>query len=110
MEITQRAAKIYPDKKDQVSDYCAGILNMFIGIGQATGPVYGAHMVSKYNFRVTQDIVCGVVLIYGILYFVFGDGAGACKSLKNKKKDKRRTTTLRNRLNDERFVNDDSKT
>lgn len=32
-EITKRAKKVYPDKKDDVSDYCAGILNMFIGLG-----------------------------------------------------------------------------
>lgn len=33
MEITTRAAKVYPEKKGDVSDYCAGILNMFIGLG-----------------------------------------------------------------------------
>jgi hypothetical protein len=53
MEITQKAAKAYPDKKDEVSDFCAGIINMFIGIGQATGPVFGAYMVHNFNFVIT---------------------------------------------------------
>lgn len=82
MEITQRAAKVYPEKKDDVSDYCAGILNMFIGIGQAIGPVYGAYMVHNFNFRLTQDGVCIVVLIFGFLYLFLADGFTAFKSLK----------------------------
>lgn len=83
-EITQRAAKVYPEKKEDVSDYSAGILNMFIGIGQAIGPVYGAHMVHSFNFKLTQDIVGIVAFIFGILYLFMADGISAFKSLKKK--------------------------
>ena len=72
---------MFPEKKDDIPDYCAGILNMFIGIGQATGPVYGAYMVHNFNFRITQDVVCVAVLIFGILYLFLGDGFTAFKSV-----------------------------
>lgn len=81
-ELTTRAKLIYPHRTDDISDYCAAILNTFIGLGQALGPVYGANMVASLGFRVAQDGVCITCLAFSVLYFIVCDGPTAFKSLK----------------------------
>lgn len=72
----------------QVNDYSSGIFNSFLGIGQMLAPMYGSTVTEAVGFRKTADIVAIICFVFGIIYFLCGDGVEAfkttCHNIKNK--------------------------
>ena len=68
----------YPESADhQINDLSSGIFNMFLGIGQVIGPLYGSFVTSHYGFRYCSDFVSVICLVFAITYYMFGEGAKA---------------------------------
>ena len=80
----------FPGHEDDVSNYCSGIFNSSLGIGQICGPLFGSNVAASMGvngFRYTQDIAALVNFVYGFLYFSMANGPEAFASLsaKNRK-------------------------
>lgn len=56
-ELTANAKLQFPGHDDTISDYCAGIYNCFLGIGQTLGPIFGSYSDKLIGFRLTQTVV-----------------------------------------------------
>ena len=52
----------------------SGIFNACLGIGQILGPLFGATVYARLNFRLTQDIMALICITFSILYFIFAEG------------------------------------
>ena len=50
------------------------MFNTSIGLGLCIGPLYGAMMVEKLNFRLTLDILALTILTFAIIYYAFAGG------------------------------------
>jgi hypothetical protein len=51
------------------------MFNMFLGIGQIAGPLFGAMVTQKMNFSYCCDMVSIICLVFAILYYIFGEGS-----------------------------------
>ena len=60
--------------ENEINNTASGIFNMFLGLGQIIGPMYGATMFEKHGFKTTCDTVAIICLSYSILYYMIGDG------------------------------------
>jgi MFS family permease len=60
-----------------VNDISSGIFNMFLGIGQVSGPVFGSIITDMYGFRICCDLVAIISLLYALIYFVMAEGANS---------------------------------
>lgn len=69
----------FPGQEDAVSNYCSGIFNSCLGIGQILGPLFGANVAVVLGFRYTQDIVALICFAYGVLYFSLAAAYEGCQ-------------------------------
>ena len=67
------------DAEAEINNISSGMFNMFLGIGQIMGPMYGAIVATKYDFRFCSDSVAMISLIFSIIYYIFGNGKEAFK-------------------------------
>ena len=68
----------YPASAEmEINNLASGMFNMFLGIGQVIGPLFGAEMTKRYGFRTCCDCVAIICLIYSIAYYVICDGKKA---------------------------------
>ena len=67
---------------EKVNDVSSGIFNMFLGIGQILGALFGTYITQYFGFRICCDSVALMCLIFAILYFIFADG---CKAFRDSK-------------------------
>jgi hypothetical protein len=50
-EMIDVALLLYPESSEiKINDISSGLFNMFIGIGQIIGPIYGSYMNKEYGF------------------------------------------------------------
>ena len=66
-------------QKQRVNTLASGLFNASLGVGQTIGPIIGAALYEIFGFRQTQDIIACASIIYGVLYFLFGEGYSAFK-------------------------------
>ena len=90
-EMVESMKPKFPKEQErQVNDYSSGIFNSFLGFGQVLAPMYGSTVTEALGFRWTTDIVAIICFVFGIIYFVFGDGIEAfrttCSNIKNRDK------------------------
>lgn len=91
-EMIKAGMKRFPEQEALVNDLSSGIFNCFLGLGQISGPLFGAYMELNYGFRLTCDGVGFLSLAIAVLYFFFASGVGAVKE------------TVRNRRNQKRYL------
>ena len=76
-----------PSYENEINNSASGMFNMFLGLGQILGPMYGATMSARYGFRVACDFVAIFCLFYAIMYYLLADGKSAFKGSKWKHTD-----------------------
>jgi MFS family permease len=82
-EMIESVLPLYPESAEsEINDLSSGIFNMFLGIGQVAGPLFGSIISKKYGFRMTCDLVAVICLVFSILYYVYTDGAEAMRKSK----------------------------
>ena len=82
----------------------SGIFNACLGIGQILGPLFGATVYAKLNFRLTQDIMALICITFSILYFIFAEGRSGFRNT-FKKRDSE--TQIQSKLPTKNIDNDD---
>ena len=87
-EMVESMKPKFPKEQErQVNDYSSGIFNSFLGFGQVLAPMYGSTVTANYGFRLTSDIVAIICFVFGLVYFIMGDGVEAfkttCQNLKS---------------------------
>ena len=60
-----------------VGNYAGGLFNAGLSLGQILGPLFGATTYAATNFRVTQDIMALICIVFAILYFFCAEGRAA---------------------------------
>ena len=85
--MMHQANLAFPGQGDIINDYCSGIFNSCLGIGQVSGPLVGSYVTIALGFRYTEDIVALINFAYGILYISIGQG---WEAFANCKKDRRK--------------------
>jgi len=58
-----------PSSASEASDFCSGWYNMFIGLGQTTGAIFGSYSTKRIGFKSTQDLVAAGYLFIGVIYY-----------------------------------------
>ena len=82
-EMIDAVVPLYPKSMEpEINDAASGIFNMFLGIGQITGPLFGSFMVNQYDFVSCTDSVAIISLTFGVIYFLFGGGCQAFRRSK----------------------------
>ena len=90
-EMVEAMKPKFPKEQERlVNDYSSGIFNSFLGFGQVLAPIYGSTVTASLGFRLTADIVAIICFVFGILYFLLGDGLEAfrttIRNIKNRDK------------------------
>ena len=49
-DLTQNTKEIYPGQEEAVSDYCSGVYNSALALGQTLGPLFGAFGFKNMGF------------------------------------------------------------
>lgn len=79
-EMIETALPLYPAYcESQINDISSGLFNMFLGLGQILGPLFGAQMTENYGFQTCCDYVAIICLVFALLYYVTCDGKEAFK-------------------------------
>jgi hypothetical protein len=66
---------LYPEScESQINDISSGLFNMFLGLGQIIGPLFGAQVTEVYGFKTCCDLVAIICLSFSMIYYVFGGG------------------------------------
>lgn len=79
-EMIETALPLYPAScESQINDISSGLFNMFLGLGQILGPMFGALITEKHGFQTCCDYVAIICLVFSVLYYVVCDGHGAFK-------------------------------
>ena len=68
-----------PSVHTQINDISSGMFNMFLGIGQISGPLFGAIVTEYYGFQNCCDSVSIICLTFSILYYITCDGKEAVR-------------------------------
>ena len=77
-EMIESVLPHYPESAEhQINDLSSGIFNMFLGIGQVIGPLYGSYVTGLHGFRYCSDLVSIICLAFAVMYYIFGEGAKA---------------------------------
>lgn len=79
-EMINSMSDKHPGQETEVNDLCAGLFNMFLGLGQVIGPLYGSALTKRMGFRHCCDTVSAIALVYATLYFIMCDGFGAFRN------------------------------
>ena len=58
-------------------NYHGALFSTFFGIGQVAGPLFGASTNAALNFRLTEDIMALIFIVFAILYFFCASGKTA---------------------------------
>lgn len=75
--MVESVLPLYPGQEETINDLSSGLFNMFLGIGQVAGPLYGAMITDKYGYQTCCDSVAFISLTYALLYYWFTDGKSA---------------------------------
>ena len=69
-EMIEASKEKYPNQNKQTTNnYASALFNTGLGLGTCIGPLYGAMMYEKTNFRLTEDVL-GILLIgFAVIYF-----------------------------------------
>ena len=82
-EMIESVVPYYPPAaENHINNMSSGIFNMFLGVGQVIGPLFGAIMSEKYGFQLTCDIVSVISLFYAIAFYTFAEGQEAFRKIK----------------------------
>jgi hypothetical protein len=82
-EMIEAVLPLYDDSLEvQINDISSGLFNMFLGLGQIIGPIFGASVTKKYGFQTCCDSVAIICLCFAVLYYLICDGNGAFKASK----------------------------
>jgi len=74
-EMMHVTRSTYPDcDLDHANSLLSGLLNCFLGAGQALGPLLGALLLQLFNFRIMCDIIGGFVISMALLYLLSAQG------------------------------------
>ena len=73
-EMVDFALPLYPGQERETNDLSSGIFAAFLGIGQVLSPPYGSYMTAAYGFRLCSDVVAIMCFVFGLLYFILGNG------------------------------------
>ena len=77
-EMIQATQAKYPGcKSETAGNYTGALLNTFLGLGQVLGPMFGATLYASVGFRLTQDIMALICIVFSVLYFFFAEGRSA---------------------------------
>lgn len=80
-EMIETVIPLYPEScESQINDISSGLFNMFLGLGQIIGPLFGAQVTEKYGFKTCCDSVAIICLSFSIFYYIFGNGNQAFRS------------------------------
>ena len=55
---------------EELDNYISGVFVICNGIGEAIGPVLSSTLNEAYGFRAAQTIYAGMLLLYGLSYFI----------------------------------------
>lgn len=81
--------KFSANQKQVTGDYTGALLSTFLGLGQVLGPLFGATTYAQLGFKVTQDIMAIICIVFAIIYFFVADGKTSFKeTFKSSKSDK----------------------
>lgn len=79
-EMIESVIPHYPKSAEmEINNVSSGIFNMFLGLGQIIGPLYGSIVTETYGFRTCCDSVSIICLCYSIVYYFVADGKTALK-------------------------------
>lgn len=76
-EMIESVIPHYPGQEEKINDLSSGLFNMFLGIGQVIGPLYGAIVTETYGYKVCADVVAIISLFFAVLYYLITDGKEA---------------------------------
>lgn len=62
----------YPGLDEEVGIQASGMFNSILATGQIFGPLYAMGAVSLVGFRYACDIQAVAILVFCVIYFVFG--------------------------------------
>ena len=60
-------------------NYHGALFSTFFGLGQVAGPLFGASTYAALNFRLTEDIMALIFIVFAIFYFFCASGKTAIK-------------------------------
>ena len=82
-EMIESVLPHYPKSAEmEINNVSSGIFNMFLGLGQIFGPLYGSIVTEAYDFRTCCDSVSIICLVFSIIYYFVADGKNALKDSK----------------------------
>ena len=83
--MLKQAEVNFPNETRRATDLCSNIYTFTFSIGQLLGPIYGGYLTGFVGYRTCCDSVGMILVVYSILFFIFGHVYSKPKdSLKNK--------------------------
>ena len=77
-EMQEATMEKFPNfDSQQIGNYNGALFSSFLGLGQVLGPLFGASTYAALNFRLTQDIMALICIVFAVLYFFCADGKSA---------------------------------
>ena len=77
-EMIDASKEKFPNQNKQTTkNYLSALFNTGLGMGTCVGPLYGAMMYEKTNFRLTEDVLGLIIFTFGIIYFGSAGGYSA---------------------------------
>ena len=93
-EMIEAANKSFPDKnKHTRNNYASGLFNTGLGLGTCIGPLYGAMTYERLNFRLTEDILALIILVFTVAYFFSAGGYSAFSRSFNRTEEEEKRTS-----------------
>ena len=69
-ELIDAAKESLGKRSNTINDFCAGLFNSFLGIGQTISPIYSSYMYGIVGYQYTCDSVAAIGLAYVFIYFL----------------------------------------